>query len=199
VFADGAGATLSLDAVDRLHLAVGHVVDDRVAAEIAREETILAAYDRALNMLALRGRSAQELRRRLIQKGEERIIVDLALERLEQAGFLDDASFARQFARSKALNSGLSKRRLSQELAKRGVTGAKSREAIEEVFEEERIDESSRLEAVARKKLRSLAKLEPQVQRRRLFAFLARRGYEADDIRPVIDALCTEGQAETDA
>jgi len=188
-FADGAGATLSLDAVDRLRLGVGGVLDDRVAEEIAREETILAAYDRAVNMLALRGRSSQELRRRLVQKGEDAPVVDIVIERLTHAGFLDDASFARQFARSKALGAGLSRRRLKQELSRKGIAGSVSEEAIADVFSEEAIDEDAAIERVARKKLKSLAQLDEATQRRRLFAFLARRGYDSSDIARVVRAL----------
>ena len=191
-FADGEGATLSLDAVDRLHLAVGGIVDDRLAAEVAREETILATYDRALNMLALRGRSSKELRRRLVQKGEEAAIVDVAIERLVQAGYLDDASFARQFARSKALGAGLSRGRLTQELSRKGISSSISEEAIADVFSEEQIDEDAAIERVARKKLKSLAKLDEATQRRRLFAHLARRGYDMDDIARVSRQLLGE-------
>ena len=49
----------------------------------------------------------------------------------------------------------MSKRRLQQELARRGVTRDVSEQAIEDVFAEERIDEDASIERVARKKLRT--------------------------------------------
>ena len=52
--------TLSLDAIERLGLAVGRDVDGlevRIAAESAR----VKVYDRALNVLAFRARSATQL------------------------------------------------------------------------------------------------------------------------------------------
>ncbi|MGH9888874.1 MAG: regulatory protein RecX, partial [bacterium] len=57
-----------------------------------------------------------------------------------------------------------------------------SSEAVEEVFSDEGIDEEAAIDRVASKKLKALAKLEPDVRRRRLYAFLARRGYDLDDI-----------------
>jgi regulatory protein len=51
------------------------------------------------------------------------------------------------------------------------------------------------VEEAARKKLRSLVGLEPAVQRRRLYAFLARRGYDLDDIRA---AIASVGSAMSD-
>jgi regulatory protein len=183
VIVDGSlAATLSLEAIERLQLSVGTVLDERLHAALQREAMIVATYDRALNMIALRARSSSELRRLLIRKGEPAELVDVAIERLVRAGFLDDASFARQFTRSKAVGAGLSRRRVQQELARRGVARAIADVAIAEVFDEERVDESDNLERVARKKMKSLASLDATVQRRRLYSFLARRGYDSDDI-----------------
>ncbi|MBC7674189.1 MAG: hypothetical protein H7247_17360, partial [Polaromonas sp.] len=39
------------------------------------------------------------------------------------------------------------------------------------------------------------ARLDPAVQRRRLYAFLARRGYDADDIRRAMDVVGKESAA----
>jgi len=182
-------ATISIEAIERLHLSVGTVVDERIEAALARETSIITTYDRALNMIALRARSAAELRRLLLRKGEPAEYVEIAVERLQRAGFLDDASFARQFARAKALGSGLSRRRLQQELARRGVARDIADSAIAEVFSEEHIDEGDTLERVARKKLKSLSRLDTQVQRRRLYSFLARRGYDSDDIARTLRAV----------
>ena len=55
-------ATLSLDAIERLKISVGVPVDGVMDA-IAAEAEQLAVYDRALNMLAFRARSATELSR----------------------------------------------------------------------------------------------------------------------------------------
>ena len=187
-------ATLSVEAIDRLHLSEGKSLDAGLEQEIARESSVLEVFDRALNMLALAARSSKDLRQRLVRKGESPGIVDVAIERLQRAGFLDDASFARQFARSKALGAGLSRRRVLLELSRKGVPRELSSEAVDSVFEDDQIDEAENIERVARKKLRSLAKLEPRVRARRLFAFLARRGYDSDDIKRVVGAL--EASAE---
>ncbi|HEY2852868.1 MAG TPA: regulatory protein RecX [Gemmatimonadaceae bacterium] len=190
VVIDGSvAATISIEAIERLHLSVGTVVDERIEAALARETSIITTYDRALNMIAMRARSAAELRRLLLRKGEPAEYVEIAVERLQRAGFLDDASFARQFARAKALGSGLSRRRLQQELARRGVARDIADSAIAEVFSEEHIDEGDTLERVARKKLKSLSRLDTQVQRRRLYSFLARRGYDSDDIARTLRAV----------
>ena len=187
-------ATLSLDVIERLGLAVGLQVDglqDAIAAEAAH----LAVYDRALNMLAFRARSASELTRSLVRKGEERADVDRAIDRLREQGLLDDAAFAQAFTRAKVLGANQSRRRVQQELGRKGVARDVSEAAINAVFEAECIDQREVVEAAARKKARSLARLDPVVQRRRLYAFLARRGYDADDIRRAMDVVGKESAA----
>jgi regulatory protein len=180
-------AVLSLEAIERLGLVVGRTVDgleDAIAMESAR----LQSYDRALNMLAFRARSSRELARSLVKKGEERAHVDWAIARLQEQGLLDDAAFARAFTRSKVVGGRQSRRRVEQDLARKGVSRTIAGEAIEDVFQEEAIDQRAIVEEAARKKLRSLSGLDPAVQRRRLYAFLARRGYDLDDIRAAIAA-----------
>jgi len=54
------------------------------------------------------------------------------------------------------------------------------------------VDEGDLVEQVARKKLRSLGRLDPQSRNRRLWAFLARRGYDADHIRRAIETVTGE-------
>jgi regulatory protein len=151
-----------------------------------------STYERALDMLEARSRGVAELRRRLLRKGEPEADVDAAIERLRASGLLDDANFARQLTRSKALGAGLSRRRIAQELAKRGVDRTVSAEAIDEVFEDEGVDEEASLERVARKKLRTMSKLDPMARERRLYAFLARRGYDSDDIQRMLRVLLKE-------
>jgi regulatory protein len=149
-------------------------------------------YDRALTMLAFRARSSAELARLLVRKGEPKELVARAVDRLQEQGLLDDAAFAQSFTRAKVLGARQSKRRVQQGLAKKGVARDVSDAAIATVFEEESVDQSAIVEAAARKKLRSLVRLEPAVRRRRLYAFLARRGYDADDVRKVMEAVGEE-------
>jgi regulatory protein len=157
-----------------------------------------STYERALDMLEARARGVTEMRRLLIKKGEPAADVDAAIERLRAGGLLDDANFARQLTRSKAVGSGASKRRIQQELAKRGVAREISDAAIEEVFEEEQIDEADSIERVARKKLRTLGKVDAAAQKRRLYGFLARRGYDSDDIQRVLRVVLTADGNESD-
>ena len=184
-------ATLSLDAIERLHLRVGRSVLG-LEGEIESEAAHLAVYDRALNMLACRARSCAELTRALVRKGAERPVVDRAIARLREHGLIDDAEFAQAFTRARVLGANHSRRRVQQELARKGVAREVIDAAIDAVFEEEGVDQGDLVEVVARRKLRTLATLEPHVRRRRLYAFLARRGYDGEDIRRAMEEISRE-------
>lgn len=155
-----------------------------------------STYERALDMLEARARAVDELRRLLIRKGEPKAEVDEAIERLRTAGLLDDANFARQLARSKALGAGFSRRRIQQELTKRGVARSTADEAVQEVFGEVSLDEDASIERIARKKLRMLGKVDGATRKRRLYGFLARRGYDNDDIQRVLRAVLADVPAD---
>ena len=179
-------ATLSIEALERLRISIGIDISDRVEAVLA-EAAALAVYDRALNMLAFRARSARELARALVRKGADRVHVEQAIARLVEQGFVDDAAFARAFSRAKVVGANHSRRRVQQDLLRKGVAREVADGAIVEVFQEEGIDPLTLVEAAARRKLRTLASLEPVVRRRRLYGFLARRGFDADDIRRAME------------
>ncbi len=181
-------ATISVEAVGRLRLVVGGSIDgkqEQIAADVAEGEVAR----KALDMLAIRARSTQELVRSLVRKGADPAVVQHVADRLTAQGLLNDSSFAESFARSKVLGARQSRRRVQQGLARKGVARAVADAAIDTVFGEEDVDPRAIVRDAAKKKLRGLAKLEPVVRKRRLYGYLARRGYELDDIREVMSEL----------
>ena len=164
---------------------------------LASESQVVRAMDRAILLLSHRARATVELRRRLTRLELPATAIDEALARLTRLGYLDDAAFARQLARGRMLASGQSRYRIRSELLRKGVNRETADAAIEETLSSDEVDEGAIIERVAAKKARALAKLDPQTRRRRLYAFLARRGFGVDEIRRVIDMNLDEnGSAE---
>jgi regulatory protein len=191
-------AVVSVDLVERLGLRVGLVLQHAAGQALAEEARALATYDRAVGLLAVQGRSARELARKLRQRGERERDVAAAIARLTAAGLVDDAAYARQLARSRVGGRGDSRRRVSQVLAQKGVTRDVADEAVAEVFADEAVDEEALAEASARKKVRSLAGEDAPTRRRRLYGYLARRGHDADVIRRVLTRVLGEVEAGSD-
>lgn len=148
-----------------------------------------SAYEYALKLLTARSYTARSLLRKLTQKGIAAEDAAAVMARLESSGLIDDAKYARQYARSKVIGSGASTRRVTQDLRRKGIADGVAKAALEQVFEDEEVDVRKNAERVARKKLAQMGNLEPLVLRRRLFSFLARRGYELEDIKSVVASV----------
>jgi regulatory protein len=130
-----------------------------------------------------------ELRRKLLLKGQSSADVEDALTRLQDQKLLNDADFARNFARRKVLGAGSSRRRIVEELARKGIARGLAEEAVEGLQETEGIDPSVAIHRVAEKKWTSLARLDDFTRKRRLYAFLARRGFDPDEIRAAMERV----------
>ena len=183
---------------------IGDVTLDFVAEQGIREgkglsrgeaDELLAAVNRtlvlakALDLLAVRSRSSRDLRIRLRRAGAREEPITWAIERLLAQGYVDDAAYARQVARAKVLSGGVSRRRVVTALRQKGIAADVASAAIESTLADVELDEYGAALAAAEKRLRALQSLEPVKRRQRLYAFLARRGYEGEVIRRVIAEL----------
>jgi regulatory protein len=135
--------------------------------------------DRALRLLAVRSRSREELRRRLVGVGYGAVEIESALLDLEAVGLVDDERFARELAASRH-RRGFGRRAGLAALRSKGVDRHVAELAVDEIDTE---DEETRALEVARARMSRLAGLEPGVARRRLLDYLLRRGYEGEAAR----------------
>lgn len=188
-------ATVNAAFIYDAQLKVGAELDEAMGDKMLLAARKLEAFDRAAAALGRRARSAHELERWLLQRGFEQADVADAVARLSELGAIDDSQYARAFARSRALGKGMSRRRLAQELSRRGVARPMADAAIKEVLEEESVDERALLEAAARKKLAVLHGQDADTVKRRLYGYLARRGYSGPDISAVLHTLLAERDA----
>ncbi len=94
------------------------------------------ARDRALRLLAMRGRSRAELRKKLAERDFTKSVVDRVLENLGELGYLDDEAFAVNRARHLAVNRLYGDRKIEEQLREKGISREAAREAIREVREE---------------------------------------------------------------
>lgn len=94
------------------------------------------ARERALRLLALRGRSRAELRKKLTERGFTKSAIDRVLENLGELGYLDDKAFAVNRARHLAVNRLYGDRKIEDQLREKGVEREAAQAAIREVREE---------------------------------------------------------------
>ena len=132
------------------------------------------AMTRALNLLGYRARSAFEVEDRLTRAGYAQETAEIVISRLEELGYLDDEEYARNFAREKSRKYG--PRRVYAELRKNGV----DEDIIQKTLGEEFTESSEREAAFAAASRRYNKGEGSDTQSRRVYGFLARRGYSAE-------------------
>lgn len=162
-------------------VAVGTVIDDELAAALWVAEEAAQAKATALNLLARRPRAEKELATGLRQRGYGPAAIAAAVERMRELGYLDDADFARRWVANRAGVSPRGGRLMELELRQKGVAQDVARDAVDEAD----LDDLASARAVAETRMRRYADLDPPTRRRRLAAFLARRGFGPDVIRAV--------------
>ena len=176
-------------------LRVGEMVDEARLADLERRDRTWQAREAALRLLAVRPRSAAELARRLRMKGYEPEIGEEVIARLREMGMIDDAAFAGTLVRDRVRLRPQGARRLANELRARGVDDETARAAIRETMEGEETDERE-LARRAAGKWRPRPGEEPARARRRLHGFLARRGFDSEVIREVLDEAAPDDADE---
>ena len=155
----------------------------RKARKLASEEELYAA---GLRALARRAHSVYEMRQALERRAEEKSLARRVLERLKREGLLDDARYARQFARQHAESRRQGRFRIARDLRARGLPDRHIEAALEEIFAE--TDEAVLVRKRIERRLRSLRG--PLDERRvaSLYRSLMRAGFSSDLIRTELRA-----------
>ena len=171
-----------------LPLIVGGEIPEPVFERLQALADIEGALRAGLRALARRAHARVDLRRRLLQKQHPPAAVDGALERLAAQDLLDDARFARDYTSATA-SRGRGERRLISDLLAQGVERRVAEEAVRTVLAADGVDPDAAVRAVAEKRAQQLSGLSAPVRKRRLAAFLARRGFQGPEVRAIVEAL----------
>lgn len=162
----------------------------REGADLTEEQlnTLLAtsrynrARERALYLLGLRDYSCHELEQKLYTEAPPAVAAAV-VERLREVGLLDDERYAVRLARSLSETKHYPRRRIEQELHRRGISTVLIQDAVSA------LDGEDFEQALALLQKKYYNKLNDPDSRRRVVAALARRGFGYGAIRRALDAL----------
>ncbi len=186
----GRFASLPDDALAPLKLQVGAALSPAALDRLQHLADVTAAERAALRALARRGYARADLQCRLAWKRHPREAVAAALERLVARGVMDDRRYAEEYARARAAR-GSGRPRIVRDLLTQGVERETAEEAVRRALEVEGVDPDTAARALALRRVRQLGDLAPAVKRRRLFAFLLRRGYPGPQVRELVEELAS--------
>ena len=166
---------------------VGVTIDDALREALERAADAEAAFRTAIRAIEQRSHARTDLGRKLVRKGHARPAVEVALERCATLGLLDDAAFARHFVETRALR-GRGPARLRRDLHAMGVAGSHVDAALADLQAD---GDQTGEQALARATTRAgqLAGVPREARKRRLLAFLARRGFTGAAARSAIQRV----------
>lgn len=177
---------LAQELIFRTGLRTGDDIDEARIQRLEAEDLFWKARESSLNLLSFRARTAAELRRRLRQKEFPDEVVEACVTELVDRGLVDDSSFAESFVRDRVRFRPRGARRLAQELRAKGVDAETAAEAIEEVLQREERSELDLAREVVAKWARRSGE-DSLRARRRLYGFLARRGFGGEVVRQIME------------
>lgn len=159
----------------------GKEVDSDELEEIKQIVSVRRAYNYAVTLLSRRDHSERELMTKLSQKGYADGAEE-AIAKLRNGGYVSDERFARLYVRELQTLKKYGKKRIEQELYRKGV----DRDIIREVLEETDFDENQLVSLIERKYGRYLSD-EKGIQK--TINGLLRMGYSYGEIRDALKII----------
>ena len=143
-------------------------------------------YSSAMRALMRRAHSIHEMKQTLERRAADPAMIPAIIARLRASNYLDDARYARDFARTHAVGRRQGRFRIERELRRRGVPDRHIEAALAGAFAE--TDEATLVRNRIARKLKLLRG--PLDQRRiaSLYGSLLRAGFSADLIRRELKA-----------
>jgi regulatory protein len=146
------------------------------------------AYRAAVRILTKRAKSSGELRRKLREYKYESDAIEWSIGRLTELGVLNDEEYARMVVRSQLSRRPAGRRLLSGKLREKGIEQSIADRVLEEMLEDR--DSLADARKLAQQAARSISdRHDREVRVRRITGRLARRGFDFDVIRRVMDEL----------
>ena len=111
---------------------IGSEITDDELYELIQKSKVSRAKEKALYLIEYKSRTKRELLDRLIPLYGQNAS-ELAVERLEQVGLIDDESFAREYAENLLFRKKFSKERTVFEMTKKGIDKCIIEEILDEI------------------------------------------------------------------
>ena len=167
-------------------LEVGQRLDEDRIQKLQADDEVEAAYQRALNFLSYRPRSAAEIERNLRKHDVDEAVTEAVLARLREKRFVDDAQFATDWVANRSELKPRGAYALRAELRQKGIAEPLIDRALNG------LDEEQLARAAAEKKTRKLSRFDWPEFRKKLSGYLARRGFGYDTVAEVCRAAWTD-------
>jgi regulatory protein len=164
----------------------GQEISDEKIEQLQAEDAREVAYQRAINYLKYRPRSEAELCQDLKKHNVSAEIISSTLERLRLGGLVNDEHFAHLWVENRSELHPRSRLAIAYELKKRGI----DRQVIEQSLEP--LDDEELAYQAGLKQARKFDRLEWLEFRKKLYGYLARRGFNYEACEAAVKRIWAE-------
>ncbi|WP_066298876.1 recombination regulator RecX [Bacillus sp. FJAT-29937] len=171
------------DVIIKHSLKKGMELDAFSLSEIAYQDDIRKAYNRAIQYLSKRMRSEKEVRQYLAEKDVDEMIIREVIHKLYEYRFLDDKEFAIAFVRTAMNTTDKGSRIIRGELREKGISEDLIDLAMKEYSFEEEFEAALKL---SEKFVQKNSRDSFRVMKRKLEQMLYRKGYSMEMIQAAI-------------
>ncbi len=181
-------------------LRVGLAIETQVIEKLIAADEVMRAKNHAINLIreeegTSRVRSKRDIAQLLEQEGFDTEAVETAIAELIRSRHIRDRKFAENWVRRRQKSNPRGKTVLKRELVDKGVDKETAEKVVAEVETE---DEMALAVQLARKRAKHYQRLPLPTAKRRLYGFLARRGFNSETIRQVLEQVFENEKVKTD-
>jgi regulatory protein len=159
-------------------------------------ETEEELYEVAVRALMRRAHSVHEMKQKLTRRSDNKLLVQVVMARLKENGMIDDAKYAKQFARQRTQTRKQGKYRVARDLRARGIPDRHIAPALEEIARTS--DEAAMVRQRIERKLRSYRGEIDEKKTASIYGSLLRAGFSADVVRRELKAIVKEEVPDVD-
>jgi regulatory protein len=139
------------------------------------------AFQKALSLISHRQRTSNEIRQKLIEKGFSTSQIDEVVCKLESAGLVEDEKYAQMWVENRNSLHPRSQRMMRLELLHKGIAEEEIDKALVRSTEDAELATQAAIQ-----QLRKYSSLDWNDFRKKLSAYLMRRGFSYGTIAPVV-------------
>lgn len=174
-------------------LTKGKSLDEMAVGEIAFDDEVSRAYNRALSFLAYQMRSEHEVHQKLLKVEFGEAVIQEAIQKLTRLGFLNDETYATALAETKKRTSKKGPKAILQDLKQKGIDPKLQQEVVEAFSEEEQLSMAMEL---AEKKVRQEQRKTPSQIKQKVQEFLVRKGYSFSIVQQVLETIVIQPEED---
>lgn len=173
----------------QFELKKGKVLDEFDMGDIAYEEEIRKAFNKALQFLSFQMRSEHEVKEKLKKLEFGEAVILEAVQKLYQYGFLNDEAYSKALLETKKKTQKKGPRAIAQDMQKKGIDKQLQQQVLMQYDEQQQQDIALTL---AEKLARSEHKKTPTQVKQKIQDLLLRKGYSFAIITAVLDNITLE-------